>query len=147
MSVDDQGSHCDLEIPPPPPRCQSTACLHVLQSFGPPPPPLDVKAQHVYMYYNLLDSLMLSLSPVVGVNFTRWICWGWMIVWSAGATCSISLISGLHWIPSILSDNISNSLAHRDNILCHLGIHPLADVRRPSSVQSLLVKAERVAWK
>jgi hypothetical protein len=67
------------------------------------------------MYHNLLDGLMLSLSPIV-VPFSRWICWGWMIARSAGATTLIargagatasvssSLLSSLHQIPAIVSD-------------------------------------------
>jgi hypothetical protein len=106
--------------------------------------------------HNLLDGLMLSLSPIV-VPFSRWICWDWTIARSAGATTLIargvgatasvpsSLSSGLHQVPAIVSDTASNSLARHDNILSHLGIHPLADVRRTSSVQCSLAKTERVA--
>jgi hypothetical protein len=63
---------------------------------------------------------MLSLSPIV-VPFSRWIHWGWTIVWCAGATTLIaqcagatasvssSLLSGLHQIPAIVSYTVSNS--------------------------------------
>jgi hypothetical protein len=72
------------------------------------------------MYHNLLDGLMMSLSPIV-VPFSRWICWGWTIAQSVGATTLIaqcvgatasvssSLSSGLHQIPAIVSDTVSNS--------------------------------------
>jgi hypothetical protein len=112
---------------------------------------LHLKAQHVHMYYNLLNCLMLSLSPSV-VSISGWIHWGWTIVQSAGATfispssgCS-SLSSSLHQIPSIVSDTVSNLLACHGNILHHLSLHPLADIRRTSPIQFLLAKMERVAW-
>jgi hypothetical protein len=80
-----------------------------------------------------------------------------VLVLSAGATTSIalgmgatasvssSILSGLHQIPAIVSDTVSTLLAHCDNILSHLGIHLLADVRRTFSVQFSLAKMVRVA--
>jgi hypothetical protein len=108
------------------------------------------------MYRNLLDGLMLLLSPIV-VPFSRWIHWGWTIARSAGATTLIargagatasvssSLLSSSDRIPSIVSDSVGNLLSHHGNILRHLGIHPLAHVRGTSSVQSSLAKTEKVA--
>jgi hypothetical protein len=47
--------------------------------------------------------------------------------------------------PAIVSDTVSNLLARCDNILSHLSIHLLADVRWASFVQSSLAKMEMVA--
>jgi hypothetical protein len=85
------------------------------------------------MYHNLLDGLTLLLSQIV-VPFSRWLCWGWTIAWSVGATTLIaqgaratasvssSILSDLLWIPAIVSDTVNNSLAGLDNILSHLTI-------------------------
>jgi hypothetical protein len=89
------------------------------------------------MYYNLLDCLMLLLHPSIA-SCSRWICWNWTIVWSAGATC-ISPISDSSSLLSVTMDplliplvrvttdsfpcfwhTVSNLVAHHGNLLSHV---------------------------